>query len=157
MEHPKSRKPVNASAERRKMLRLINKTVTIVTLLLAILCAGQLMGQQKRHKPPKPSKAARKAKKEKKHRLEKKALRYEENLKKTKETGRLLLAENEPDYTKLEKLKKKVEKLSAKVEKSRYKLKTKRFIKLQERATKRRMRKSLKSHRSIKANRRHRR
>ncbi len=132
------------------MLGFIGKRVAIVTLLLGVLFSpmGELCAQR-------PGKAPKKSKQPKITRLQRKALKYEDNIKKIKTTGRVLLEENEVNYAKLDKLKKKIKKLSLKAEKCRYKEKTKRHIKVQDRPTKKRMRKSLRTHRKHKKNTRH--
>ncbi len=126
------------------------KRVVIVTLWLGILLfpGGKLCAQNfiKRLITRNPNSVPR---------LERKAVKYEDNIKKIRHQGAEMLKKDKVNYAKLDKLKRKLKKLSLKAEKCRYKLKTKRHIKLQERAVKRRMKKSLKHHRKYKMNKRH--
>lgn len=132
------------------MLDFMVKRVAIVTLLLGFLFCNEVnvLAQNP---------TGGKKEKTKISRFERKALKYEKNIRKIKQKGASLLEKEQVNYTKLDKLKKKIAKLSLKAQKCRYKGKSKQHIKIQERTTKKRMKKSLKRHRKYKTNARNRR
>ncbi|HEX4888413.1 MAG TPA: hypothetical protein VFV37_10245 [Luteibaculaceae bacterium] len=126
--------------------RFIILLQTLIGTLLVCLCQPAISQTAKLDQ--------KRAAKTKTPRLERKAIRYEALIKKKKAEGARLLDDKVINYTKVKKVKTEIENLSIKAEKCRYRLKSKRHIKIQDKATKKRMKKSLRTHRRYKANRR---